>query len=245
MTSSNTSSAPDSSHAPRRPSRKPAARRDEAHVRGDRLDDHTRDVVVELWHLVVGSDDRLRDGQVGHACRARQPERRDPAPPGREQRVAVPVVVAGELHHLVSARVAAGDAQHRHRGLGAAVDHAHALAARHPFADRLCEQHFARRRRSVRRAVTGRVAHRLDDLRVRVAQDDRAVALHEVRVALAFDIPDVPALGALHEVGVATDRAERADRRVHPARDHRLRALEPRCVACHLTAIRRARGRGR
>jgi hypothetical protein len=39
---------------------KPRLRRDDAHVRGHRLDDHAGDVVVEFGHDVVRGDDRRR-----------------------------------------------------------------------------------------------------------------------------------------------------------------------------------------
>ena len=65
------------------------------------------------------------------------------------------------------------------------------LAGRHPRADLLGQQHLALGRRAVGRAVAGGVAHRLDDLRVGVAGDDRAVGLHEVEEAMTFDIPHV------------------------------------------------------
>jgi hypothetical protein len=47
---------------------------------------------------------------------------------------------------------------------------------------------------------------------VGVAEDDGPVALHEVDVAGALDVPDVGALGSLHEVGRAPDGPEGPNR---------------------------------
>ena len=55
--------------------------------------------------------------------------------------------------------------------------------------DRLGELHLARRRRAERRAVGGRRGERRGDRRVGVAEDDGAVALDEVDVARALDVP--------------------------------------------------------
>ena len=69
-------------------------RGDDAHVGGDRLDDDGGDLVVELGHHVVRHDDRVGDGAVGNAGRARQSERGDAAAAGDEQRVGGAVEVA-------------------------------------------------------------------------------------------------------------------------------------------------------
>ena len=62
ITSSKISSAPALVHAARRPSRKPGAGGDQAHVRGDGFDDHRRDVIADLGHDVVGHDQRVAHG---------------------------------------------------------------------------------------------------------------------------------------------------------------------------------------
>ena len=105
--------------------------RDEAHVGGDRLDDDARGVVVELGHLVVGRDDGVGHGGVGDAGRAGQAEGGEPAAGLGEQQVAVAVVVAGELHDLAAAGVAAGHPDGRHGGLGARRHEADELHRRH------------------------------------------------------------------------------------------------------------------
>ena len=61
ITSSKTSSAPDAVALGPQALEEAGRRRDEAHVGGDRLDDHAGDVVVELGHDVVRHDDRVGD----------------------------------------------------------------------------------------------------------------------------------------------------------------------------------------
>ena len=96
MTSSKISSAPTRSHSARSPSRNPGAGAIDAHVGGDRLDDHGGDLLVELRHLVVRHDERLGDRAGGHAGRAGQAERGHAAAAGGEQGVGGAVEVAVE-----------------------------------------------------------------------------------------------------------------------------------------------------
>ena len=60
---------------------------------------------------------------------------------------------------------------------------------------------------------------RRGDRRVGVAEDHRAVALHEVDVAAALDVEHVRALGPGDDVGPPADGLEGADRRVDAAGD--------------------------
>ncbi len=66
-----------------------------------------------------------------------------------------------------------------------------------------------------------------------VAGDDGAVALDEVEVLGALDVPDPGALGPLDEVRGAPHGAEGADRRVHPAGDVSLGAGVQLLVGAH------------
>src|SRR5439155_7903648 len=66
---------------------------------------------------------------------------------------------------------------------------------------------------------------------VAVAEDHRPPRTDVVDIALAFGVEDAGAFGAGDESRRAADRAERAHRRVHAARDHALGALEQALVA--------------
>ena len=135
------------------PFEEPGRRRDEAHVGGDRLDDHRGDVVVDLGHDVVGRHDGVGHRAGGHAGRARQAQGGHAAAAGGQQPVAVAVVAAGELDDAVAAGRAPRQPHRRHRRLGAARHEPHHLAARHPLADRLGQQHLALGRRAEGGAV--------------------------------------------------------------------------------------------
>ena len=206
MTSSKISSAPTRSHSARRPSRNPSTGGDQAHVGGDRLDDHAGGVARRASGTTLyGATTVSATAASVTPAEPGRPERGQPAARLGEEQVAVAVVVAGELHDRVAAGGAAGQAHGRHGGLGARRHQAHLLDRRHPLADRLGQQHLALGRRAVGRAVDGRPLDGLDDGRVGVAGDDRAVGLHEVDVARALDVPHVGALGPGHEVRRAAD----------------------------------------
>ena len=78
ITSSRISRAPTRSHSARSPLRNPALGGDEAHVGGDRLDDHAGGLLVELRHDVVGRDDRVGHRRLGDARRPGQAEGSQP-----------------------------------------------------------------------------------------------------------------------------------------------------------------------
>ena len=205
-------------------------RGDQAHVGRDGLDDHAGGVLVELRHDVVGHDGRVGHGRLGDARRAGQPERGEAGARLGKEEVAVAVVVARELHDPASPRVTTGDADRRHRRLRAGGDEAHLLDRRHPLADRLGQEHLALGGRAVRRPVDRRTLHGLDDRRVGVPGDDRAVGLHQVDVAPTVRVPHHRPGRASDEVRRATDAPEGPHRAVDATRDHALRTLEQRLV---------------
>ncbi|MEY2775857.1 MAG: hypothetical protein RL218_1082, partial [Actinomycetota bacterium] len=52
-----------------------------------------------------------------------------------------------------------------------------------------------------------------------MTQDDGAITLHEIDVSLAFDVFNEGTLTARDDVGLASNRAECANRRVHSTGD--------------------------
>ena len=124
--------------------------------------------------VVVGQDDGLGGHRRGHAGAARQTAGGQARAGRREQAVTVPVVAAGELHHQVAARSAAGQAHGRHRRLGAGGHEAHLLRGRHPAAHLLGQERLRLGRGAEGQAAGGGRLDRGDDLRVGVAQECRA-----------------------------------------------------------------------
>jgi hypothetical protein len=124
----------------------------------------------------------------------------------------VAVVAAGELHDAGSTGEATRHADGRHGGLGAGRHEADQLDGRDAVGDGLCEQDLALGGSAVAGAVGRGALHRVDDGRVGVAEDDGAVALHEVDVATTLDVPHEGSVGASDEVRRAADGAERTHR---------------------------------
>ena len=124
--------------------------------------------------VVVGQDDRLGGHRRGYAGAARQAAGGQARAGRREQAVTVPVVAAGELHHQVAARGAAGQAHGRHRRLGAGGHEAHLLRGRHSAADLLGQERLCGGGGAEGQAAGGGRLDRGDDLRVGVAQECRA-----------------------------------------------------------------------
>src|SRR5262249_21717647 len=65
-----------------------------------------------------------------------------------------------------------------------------------------------------------------DDVRMGVAEQERAPRADEVDVPDAVGVDDVGALTTVEEPGDAADRPERTDRGVHAAGDHPVRTCE-------------------
>src|SRR5438067_103453 len=83
----------------------------------------------------------------------------------------------------------AGSPQGAHRRLRAAGYEPEQVAARDAARDRLGQQHLALGGRAERRALGGGPADGLDDLRMGVTENRRAVGLDVVDVACALNVP--------------------------------------------------------
>ena len=162
--------------------------------------------------VVERADQRVRGGAGRHAGRRGDAERREARAGGGEQRVGVTVVAARELEDPVAAGGAAGEADRAHRRLGPRGDEAHLLDRRHRVDDLLGELDLALRsaRRTssrARRLLDGR-----DDLRVRVAEDERPPRHDPVDVAVPVDVLDVGPLAAGDEERLVRARPRRIAR---------------------------------
>ena len=201
-------------------------RRDEPHVGRDALDDDRGDLAgVPLEHGVDGgrvverNDDRVRHGRRRHPHRSGQAEGGHTASRRGQQGVEVAVVAPGELHDLVAAGVATGEAHGGHRRLGARADQPHLVDGGDEAADRLGHLDLALGGRSIGRPGGGGPAHRVDQGRVGVAEDRRPPRLHVVAVTAAIGVDEIGPLGGGDEEGLATDGAERPHGRVDAAGD--------------------------
>ena len=212
----------------------PGHRRDDAHVRRDRLDDRRRQPVSGLGEgstqrlsIVVRDRQRVSGRTVGHTGGARDAERRQPAPTaGGQERVRVAVVATVELQHQVAPGRGPRHPHGRHGRLGPARDEPHHVDARQRVDDAGRQLDLAFGGRAERRPLLRGGRRRGDDLRVGVSEQQRAPRADQVDVSHAVYVDDVRALAAVVEPWDATDRAERPDGRVHAARDHLTRARE-------------------
>ena len=86
------------------------------------------------------------------------------------------------------------------RRLGAARHQPHHLQSRHPVAELFGHLDLSKRWGPEAGAIAGRLLNGIDDVRVTVTQDARAVAHHVVDVAVAIDIDQVGARGVVKDV---------------------------------------------
>ena len=163
-------------------------------------------------------------------------------------RDALHVEMADEAHDLVLAGVGACQSDRHVRGLGARGGEAYFLGAGGEFAHQFGPAHFQLVTRAIMRAEIHLPLHRVDDRRVRMAEQHGAVAAEIVDVFVAIDIPFARALGArdVDRIRVEIARVVRDAARQHfaGALKQRTGTLGPRLVVGDDCGIRgRIRGR--
>ena len=218
----------------------PVFGQDDAHVRGDGLDDDGGDALAvlgeysfKLVRVVVGAGQRslrraARDAGAVGLARGRE------AGAGLdEHRVRMSVVAALEFHDKLAPREAARDAQRREHGLRARRNHAHHLDAGDERADELRHLDLGLGRQAVARAELRGLLHGFDDGLVGVSENHRPPRAYIVRVSFSVFIPEVLPFGAGGEYRRAADAPEGADGAVDAAGDQPLGAREEFCVAVH------------
>ena len=199
-------------------------RQHETHVPRDRLDDDGRDLVrerceelLDVVEVVVVRRERVGHRLGRHSRRVREPERDDARAGLDEEVVGVPVVAARELHDLRPLRERSREPQRTHRRLGAGVDEADQLDARHRLLDEPRQLDLERARRAVARALADGLLERRNDARMGVAEDERAPREDVVDVPVPVDVDEVRALTPVDEERRPPDRLERPDRRADAA----------------------------
>ena len=207
-------------------------RRDDAHVAGGGLGDEAGDPVAVLGErgrhgvpVVVGQHEGQGRGGRRDAGGAGQREGGQPRARRGQQRVDVAVVAAGELHHDVATRDAAGQPDRGHGGLGARGDEPDLVDGR-ASDDLLGELDLGLGRGAVGRAARHRGGDRLLDLGVGVPEQHRAPRADQVDVLVAVDVGQPRAAGRADEPGRAAHGVERPDRGVHAPGGHRAGPLE-------------------
>ncbi len=172
-------------------------------VRGERLRDR--------GGVVVGQDQGVGGRRAGHPLGVRQRERGHPGPRRGQQRVHMPVVATGELHHQPPAGERPGQPHRRHRRLGAGTDQPD-LLHRGPRGDLLGKLDLGQGRGAERGAAGSRRGDGGHHLGMRVPEDHRAPGADQVHVPVAVGVGQVGAVAGRDEHRVTADRAERTDR---------------------------------
>ena len=207
-------------------------RRDDAHVRRDRLHDDRGEPLAVAEHgiggrigVVVGDDDRVRGGARRHAGRGGDPERCEAGAGACEQGVRMAVVAAGRLEDPVLLRERAREPQCAHRRLRPRGDEPHLLHRRHGVGDLGGELDLRLGGGAEARPAQRGVADCLHRLRVGVAEEERPPGHDPVEEPAAVLGLDVGALRAADEERlVEADGSHGADRRVDAAGDQLERA---------------------
>ena len=123
----------------------------------------------------------------------RRAEGRKPGAGRHQQMIGVAVVAAGKFDDEIAPGGGARQADGAHGGLGARGHEPHLFESRiglhHPFR----QFHFRLAGRSKGRAGTAGLIDGLDDLRMRMPQDQRSPGTHEIDVAIAVNIENVRA----------------------------------------------------
>src|SRR5215203_6326851 len=128
------------------------------------------------------------------------------------------MVVAVELENPLSSRISAGEPDGAHRRLRSGVGHPDHLDGRDSPAHLVRELDFELRRGAESRTFPRCGLYSLDDLRIRMPEDERTVAHHVIDIRVAVYIEDVRAFATIHKHRVSTDRAECPHGAVYAAR---------------------------
>ena len=127
------------------------SRRNNAHVGGDRLGDHTgnlrsefRECLLHRFEVVVRQDDGVPGRCGSNSGGIRQRESGDARSSGGEQGIPMAVVTTGELDDLRPAGESAREPNCRHRGLSPGTDQSNLLNRVNPRHNFLGQQDLAR-----------------------------------------------------------------------------------------------------
>jgi hypothetical protein len=200
-------------------------------VRRHGLDDRGRDVLALLAEgLLERGDVAERDherigGHLGrNAGAVRQALRDDAAACLHHQRIDVAVVAAIELEDAPAAIGGARNAHRGRNGFRAAHDESHQLrvgiGGEHSFR----KLSFAAMGRSECEAIGGCLLNRLDDTRMRVAEDERTPRHAEVEVPVSVLVRRVRAFRLAEEHRRSAHLAEGTHRTRHTSRNQRFSA---------------------
>ena len=176
--------------------------------------------------VVVGSIQRQFGERLRHAGTRRDSERRQARARFGKKTIRVAVIAAVEFDDQVAARGGARQAHGAHGRLGARADKSHFFARRKRFSDARRKFDFEFGGHAVTRATARLLGDRLNDLRMRVTQNQRAPRANVIDVFVSVGVPQARAGGAIDDDGFAAHGAKCAHGAVHSADEHVSRAAE-------------------
>src|SRR5215831_11046752 len=121
------------------------------------------------------------------------------------------VVTAIEFDNLVAFGESARETNGGHGRFGARIAHAYFLDARHERTNQLRHRDFEWIGNPKTRAVLGGVLDRLDDFRMRMAEDRRAPGSDVVNIIIAINVPNVRSFGFVDEKWLPSDSSKGAN----------------------------------
>ena len=164
-----------------------------------RLDHHGRDIVtvgldpVEALRIAVGQDGHVGDGFGRNARGRRQGAGRRATAGSHQHLVELTMVVVAEHDDALATGDGARDAHCGHHRLGARVAEGHALVAGH-FSHKGCDLAGQRGLRPDREALFELCRDRCRDELRRMTEHRLAIAIDEIDVLVAVDVPDLRSL---------------------------------------------------
>ena len=166
-------------------------------------------------------------GQRRRNARARgNAQRRKPRARLDEKAIGMAVIAAFEFQDQVALGKSARDANRGHRRFGAGADEANALDRRHRAGDALAQFDFERRSHPIARAASRLIGNSGDNVRMRVAENQRAPGADVIDVLAPVHILQARAFRAIDHQRRAAHGAKCAHGAVHAADQNIFGALE-------------------
>ncbi len=186
-------------------------------VGGNRFDDHRGDVFsfglkksAQRFGVVEGEGHGQLREHTGNPGTVRLSMGERSASRLYQQRIDMAVIAAFEFENLLPSRETACQADGRHGGLRAAVDHAHFFNGWHPLGDGTRHFHLKRIGNAEANALARRLHDRFPHHLGRMSQDRRPPGPYIVDIFLSFDVPDMGPQGAVDEKRLASNAPKSA-----------------------------------
>ena len=133
------------------------------------------------------------------------------------------VITTGKLQKITASGKGAGKTNRAHRRFRPRIAHAHHLHRGHAGDDGLRQLRLRDCRRAKTQAILRRLLHRVDNPRMRVADNRRAIRADIINITAAIHIKNKSAFGAGNKTRRAADAVKGAHRRIDTAGNHLLR----------------------